>query len=263
MPYLILFFKGFIIGIGKIIPGVSGSLLAVSMGIYEKSLYYLANFRQKIKESLNFLIPLGLGIFLAILTFSKIIKFFIERFPLITLSFFLGLLIGTIPNLKNKIKFQIKDYLAIILLISIFLILSSKIMLPIFKISNNLSYLWIIFLGMIDALSMIIPGLSGTAIYLMLGSYSFVLNLFSNPLSNILATICFIIGFILAFLLLAKLLDYLFKKNNHLTWLVIFAFILYSLIIFGSEIPFNSSSIIMAIFFIIAGIILVLLTPLE
>ena len=123
--------------------------------------------------------------------------------------------------------------------------------------------MWILFLGVIDALSMIIPGLSGTAIYLMLGSYSFVLNLFSNPLSNILATICFIIGFILAFLLLAKLLDYLFKKNNHLTWLVIFAFILYSLIIFGSEIPFNSSSIIMAIFFIVAGIILVLLTPLE
>ena len=262
MPYLILFFKGFIIGIGKIIPGVSGSLLAVSMGIYEKSLYYLANFRQKIKESLNFLIPLGLGIFLAILTFSKIIKFFIERFPLITLSFFLGLLIGTIPNLKNKIKFQIKDYLAIILLISIFLILSSKIMLPIFKISNNLSYLWIIFIGMIDALSMIIPGLSGTALYLMLGSYSFILELFSNPFNNILASCCFAIGFLVSFLLLAKLINYLLNKHSHITWIVIISIILFSLIEFIYQIPFNGS-IILAIFFILLGIFLVLLTPLE
>ena len=49
-----------------------------------------------------------------------------------------------------------------------------------FQITNRLSYLWIVFLGMIDALSMIIPGLSGTAIYLMLGSYSFILNLFNS-----------------------------------------------------------------------------------
>ena len=52
MPYLILFLKGFIIGIGKIIPGVSGSVLAVSMGVYEKSLDYLANFRKMLKKFL-------------------------------------------------------------------------------------------------------------------------------------------------------------------------------------------------------------------
>ena len=52
MPYLILFLKGFIIGLGKIIPGVSGSVLAVSMGVYEKSLDYLANFRKMLKKFL-------------------------------------------------------------------------------------------------------------------------------------------------------------------------------------------------------------------
>ena len=54
MPYLILFFKGFIIGIGKIIPGVSGSMLAVCMGIYEQALNYLANLEKILKKVLIF-----------------------------------------------------------------------------------------------------------------------------------------------------------------------------------------------------------------
>ena len=124
MPYLILFFKGFIIGIGKIMPGVSGSMLAVCMGIYEQALNYLANFRKNIKDSLNFLIPLGLGILLAILLFSKIILFFLNIFPLATMSLFFGLLLGTIPCLKTKIKFKLKDYLFIIIIISILIMTS-------------------------------------------------------------------------------------------------------------------------------------------
>lgn len=265
MPYLILFLKGFIIGLGKIIPGVSGSVLAVSMGVYEKSLDYLANFRKKFKESISFLMPLGLGIIVAILLFSKVILFFLDKYPMSTLCLFFGLLIGTMPSVMKKIKFKYQDYLIIILIISLFLLLTSSISLPIFTISSNLSYIWIIMLGMIDALSMIIPGLSGTAIYLMLGSYSFILNLFSNPFENILASFCFIIGFVLTFLLLAKLLNYLFKKSNHLTWLVIISFILYSLIMFLIKIPFtfSFSNFLEAFFFILLGFIVVLMTPLE
>ena len=108
MPYLILFLKGFIIGIGKIIPGVSGSVLAVSMGVYEKSLDYLANFRKKFKESISFLMPLGLGIVLSILLFSKIILFFLNSYPMPTLCLFFGLLIGTIPNVIKKLNLSIK-----------------------------------------------------------------------------------------------------------------------------------------------------------
>ena len=116
MPYLILFLKGFIIGIGKIIPGVSGSVLAVSMGVYEKSLDYLANFRKKFKESICFLMPLGLGIIMAILLFSKIILFFLNSYPMPTLCLFFGLLIGTIPNLYHKVRFDFKDYIIILII---------------------------------------------------------------------------------------------------------------------------------------------------
>ena len=51
-----LFLKGIIIGIGKIIPGVSGSMLAISMGIYDKAIEYICNFKNNKKESIKYLL---------------------------------------------------------------------------------------------------------------------------------------------------------------------------------------------------------------
>ena len=34
---------GLIIGVGKIIPGVSGSVLAITLGVYEKIIYSINN----------------------------------------------------------------------------------------------------------------------------------------------------------------------------------------------------------------------------
>ena len=67
------FFKGFIIGIGKIIPGVSGAMLAAIMGVYDKALYYICNFRKNIKESIKYLSPIAVGILLSIILFSALI----------------------------------------------------------------------------------------------------------------------------------------------------------------------------------------------
>ena len=41
---IILIIKGFIVGIGKIIPGVSGSMLAMTLGVYEKTINAITNF---------------------------------------------------------------------------------------------------------------------------------------------------------------------------------------------------------------------------
>ncbi len=261
MPYFILFLKGFIIGIGKIIPGVSGCALAVVMGIYEEALSRLANLNKNIKENFKYLFPLALGILMAILVFSKVILFFLEHFNLVTMCLFFGLLLGIIPSLKNKVKFKFKDFIIMLIIIVAFLLLFNNLALPFFIINSKISYLWVIFLGMIDALSMIVPGLSGTAFYLMLGSYSFVLNLFSNPFQDILASFCFCLGFGISFVIFTKLFNYLLKKYNHQTWVIIFSFILFSLLEFFLQIPFSFSNIFSGFCFIFLGFILALLTP--
>ena len=72
---LILFFKGFLIGIGKIIPGVSGSVLAISFGVYEECLKRIENFFHDIRDNFLYLAPLGTGIVLAVLLGSNVILF--------------------------------------------------------------------------------------------------------------------------------------------------------------------------------------------
>ena len=86
MNNIILFFKGFIVGLGKIIPGVSGSLLAFSLGIYEKAIDAINNFFSDIKENILFLGKIGLGVVLAILLCSKLIIFLLNHYYLYYLN---------------------------------------------------------------------------------------------------------------------------------------------------------------------------------
>ena len=66
-----LFIKGLIIGIGKILPGVSGSLMAISMKIYTPLLENINNFLKNPKKSIKFLFPILMGITISVIFFSK------------------------------------------------------------------------------------------------------------------------------------------------------------------------------------------------
>ena len=89
---MINFVKGFIIGIGKIIPGVSGAMLAISLGVYDKAIYYICNFKNDIKNSFKYLFPLGVGIIISIVLFSKVISLCLNKYYVITMLFFIGLI---------------------------------------------------------------------------------------------------------------------------------------------------------------------------
>ena len=64
---ILLFIKGFIVGCGKIIPGVSGGMLAIIFGIYDKGINAIANFFKDVKSNTKFLFIVGLGFVLSII----------------------------------------------------------------------------------------------------------------------------------------------------------------------------------------------------
>ena len=78
-----LILKGIVIGIGKIIPGVSGSMLAISMGIYQQMLDSINNFFKNTKENFKFLFKIGLGVIISIIFFSNIILKCLNKYYLI------------------------------------------------------------------------------------------------------------------------------------------------------------------------------------
>ena len=102
--FIINILKGMVIGLANIIPGVSGGTMMVSMGLYDKLIMLLTHFVKKFKEAIKLLIPLAIGMLLAIALLSKIITRMFDAIPLQTTLLFVGMIIGGLPVIYKKVK---------------------------------------------------------------------------------------------------------------------------------------------------------------
>lgn len=229
METIILIFKGFLVGIGKIIPGVSGSLIAVSLNIYERMIDSIVNIFSDLKKNILFLAKISIGILLSLVLFSKVINYFLNLNYVYTMGIFIGLFLGVVPNILKKTKYNKKDLVINIILIFIVFLLTKINLSTSFILDTNFKYIYIIILGFIDALTMIIPGISGTAIFMLLDVYEFILNMYGSFIYIYL--IFFIIGLIIGIIVTTKLVSYLIKKYNHLFYKIISYLTIYSLIL--------------------------------
>ena len=112
------FFKGIIVGLGGVAPGLSGSVLLIIFGLYQKTLEALGTLLTNFRKNVKFLAPLVAGMFLGVLLFSKLIDFFLNTYEMPTRFCFLGLILGTLPMVWREVKkegFSRKYYLVIVL----------------------------------------------------------------------------------------------------------------------------------------------------
>lgn len=233
MEKIKLLIKGFIIGVGKILPGVSGALMAITLGVYEKGMNAIINIFNK--DNFYFLMYLGIGFIISVVTMSNILIFFIKNYYFWTMLLFVGLIIGGLKEITNVIKDEITIINVIYMSIpAIILLIINKNM-----ISFNLPYNFItmFFLGMIESFTMIVPGISGTVIYIMLGSYKYVIRMFSGIIIKDL--IPFVIGALIFTILFIKVLLYLLKKHKISLYYVILGFSISSIIYLVSTLNFG------------------------
>ena len=261
-----LILKGFIIGIGKIIPGVSGALLAISLGVYEKSVKAISDFFKNPLEHFKFLFPLGIGVVLSISFTSKAILYLLNNYYLPVMLLFIGLIAGGIfPIFKNinikKLKFSnyLIMFLSFIFVISLSFIGDSIFL---YEINNPiLKMLVYVLIGFIDAATMIIPGISGTAVMMLLGVYNILLDLlgslnsFNSIISNLNLFIPYGIGIIVTILGLSKLMNYLFDKKSEYIYCSIIGFSISSVLILFIDL-FNYNFKFYHMIFFIIGIII-------
>lgn len=244
--------KGFVVGLGKIIPGVSGSMLAITLGLYEKIIDAVTNFFDDVKKHARLLINFGIGVLLAITLFSKLILFCLNNYYSETMYLFLGLIFGTIIPFTKELKINLKNTLIFIVFLSLMIMLSNfECSTPFVFKGSFLNYLYISFLGVIDAFTSIIPGISGTAIYMMFGVYELVLSILANPIS-----VCFIVygvGLMLGIIVVCYLMNYLFKHKKEETMSLIFAFMVGSIIILFLDL-IKEINIYLVVIFIIGGV---------
>ena len=239
---ILLVIKGMIIGIANIIPGVSGGTLMITLGIYEQIIETISHFFKNIKKNLRFIIPLAIGMALAILLFSKLIGYSLEKFPFPTTFFFIGLILGGIPLLWRKVKIKTRkldNWLVFFLtftLVIVFAFLKTGDNLVDFTTFGVGDMLLIFIVGVIAASTMIIPGISGSFVLMLLGYYQPIINTIRNitdfnQLShNLLILIPFGIGILVGIVLVAKLIEFLFKKYEVKTYFGVLGFVLASMV---------------------------------
>lgn len=244
---IVLIIKGFIMGIANIIPGVSGGTLALTLGIYEDFIKSISHFFSNLKENIKFLLPVFIGIGLSIISMSRVIDYSYEHFPIPTTMFFMGLVIGGVPLLLNKVKGtkevkKVSSYIIMAITFMIVLLLANSEQL--FDISlkanltnmNLLGFLLLFLVGVIAAATMVIPGVSGSLVLMLLGYYYPILKVikgitkFQNLSSNLLIALVFGIGVLVGIVLIAKLIEYLLSKFESSTYFGVLGFILASII---------------------------------
>jgi len=218
-----LFIIGFIIGIGKILPGVSGSVLAIRFNIYDKVINTISHFFADVKDNILFLFKIALGFIIATILGSKVLYFLFNQYELYLKIIFVILILTGLPELAQKSK----SFLSIMLMTIILCILLTSI--NTFIYNCNINYF---IAGIVESLSTIIPGISGTAIYLNLGWYDEILLMFSNFYRfEFIKTIPFLVGFALCSVLLVKIISFFMKNYEKYFYSLICSLMITSLIL--------------------------------
>ena len=218
-------------------PGVSGGTIAFITGIYEELLLTISNINlaalKKIKTAGikgfwnyingNFIIALFLGIGISIVSLAKLISYLLDHHDILLWSFFFGLIIASVYLVAKKVnRWGIDKILG--LMIATAMAFYITILPPM----ENPSALWFVFLsGAIAICAMILPGISGSFILLLLGSYELILNAVKDLKITVIAV--FALGCITGLLSFSKLLSWMFKKYHDLTVAVLIGFLIGSL----------------------------------
>ncbi len=272
---LILFIKGIVLGVAFVIPGVSGGTLAVLLGIYEELIEAASNFYKNMvnfKKYFMYLLPIGLGIIFSVAVFAKLIKFGLEKSPIITILIFLGMIIGGIPALVRNVKgtkINLKDMT--LMLVGLIIVIS---MLIFHKSNSNVvltnmsitGYITLFLVGAIAAVTMVVPGISGSFTLMLIGYYEPILNLvnditsFKNLGPNLILIFIFMLGVFIGIIFISKIIEWCLKHYKRETYYAIIGFVLSSIISVIYEVskfPFNLTHLIIGIVLLAINTVLV------
>ena len=163
--------QGAMIGIGAVLPGISGGVLSVVFGIYEPIMAFLSNPREALSQYGRLLLPVLLGAAGGFLLSARAIGFFLTRYEVLSVCLFVGLIVGMLPSMfreageKGRSRWDLYALAGAFFTVLILLSLVRRISIPQGLFGN-------LFCGFCVALSIIVPGMSFSALLMPLGLYT-------------------------------------------------------------------------------------------
>lgn len=211
IDWIIRMVKGVIIGIGFILPGLSGGVLAVIFGLYDKILKFLANIKEDFIKNVLFFIPVGIGMAIGIFLFSVVVEKAFGKYAAIFICLFVGFVIGTFPSLYRTAGKQGRKTKDILIMLISALVLFGLMMLGEKQLMDVapgiLSWLGS---GALISLGLIVPGMSPSNFLIYFGLYDKMASGIKDL--DLSVIIPLIVGAVICVLLFAKLAAHLFRK---------------------------------------------------
>lgn len=245
------FFKGIVIGIANVIPGVSGGTMAVVLNIFDTLVAVLSLDIPTIKKKWKEVLVLFLGVGVGVAALSFIMELLLKYFPTQCNWFFAGVVIGSVPLILKKSGTTVKSItfskilsflLTLVVMVVIFVFTDSVDKESGAVLGSNLgTFFYMILAGAVAAFCMIVPGISGSFMLVVMGAYSTVISIITTVLSTVLSfsipdvnqflstLLMFgglVIGILMGFVLGAKLIKLLLKKFPSHTYLAILGLVL-------------------------------------
>lgn len=251
-------YRGMIMGVSDVVPGVSGGTIAVILGIYDQLIAAINGlFSKEWKKHIAFLIPLAIGVGLAIFLFSKVMNYLLANHEQVTYYFFMGLIIGILPYLFREARMtgNLKWHHILMLVLGIILISllpsDAKESGIIYNVTGK-TYLLLFFSGVLASGAMILPGISGSFVLVVLGVYKTVINAVSTLDIKILIVVAIGIG--IGIITMSKIIHFFLKHYRIATFSFIIGLVIGSIYLIFPGWAENASTMIYSIILFAVGL---------
>lgn len=254
MNLLMDILRGALIGVANIIPGVSGGTMMVTMGIYDKLLSSINGLFRQFKQSVKTLLPYFIGMLAGIAGFAFLLtKVLLVRFPLPTAFAFIGLIVGGIPLILQKLKAaggktetekaadraeaaegKSRPVLKLFVFALFFALIIAMQFLnegTVREVKPSVATVVVMFgMGAITSSAMVVPGVSGSLILLAIGYYNSITAAITDFISALkgmeIAVLLektailfpFGLGVLFGIFFVAKLMEWLLSKHGEITY---------------------------------------------
>ncbi len=246
---------GAFLGISVIAPGISGSIMAVMMGIYDDLINIISNPFKNFKRNVFYLLPMVLGAGASMLLLLKVLDFLFENYTVPAYLLFMSLIAGSIPTVideakqeKIKKKYFIGTVLAFVFALTIGILGKSD-----FSITNtgNISMdIYFPACGAVAGMMSMVPGMSISMLLMMFGIYEPLLYLATSLMSpeqwftsawfgGVFTVATVVIAFLIGMVLFSNITKTVFKKYHSLGFLMVLGFMSGSIVSIFPGLPKN------------------------
>ena len=258
MKFISLFLKGIAVGVANVIPGVSTGTFMVLLGVYDELIEAVGNFfsnREMIRRYLLFLIPLGLGAVFGTLAFANLATFVLDRYPVPAQFFFIGLIAGSIPSVV-KMHYDMRPTSRRVITFAVGLVLVVLVGLggrggetgrSSADASTWMGLLYFGVIGFFAGGAVITPGMSGSYIFLLAGTYGPIMQALASltqPPVHWGVIVSVAVGVGIGVLICSKLVDLALKRQPAVTFYAILGLICGSFVgLWPAELDTSASSL--------------------